>query len=169
MKNLLFTILAFSSSFTFAQGIGINLANMDKSANPANDFYTYANGTWQKTFKMSETDARYGSFNEINNNNLKNIKGILKAAAVNKTAAANTDDQRLRDFYNTAMDSTKANKLGFTPIASPEKNIVTPILSKFDLRINNCLRFFTLSISANREAIGVKPNLFALVESIAVL
>ncbi|HRH12046.1 MAG TPA: M13 family metallopeptidase [Bacteroidia bacterium] len=115
MKRYFFSLL-IASSFGFAQKSGIVIANMDKTANPANDFYAYANGTWQKNFKMSETDSRYGSFNEINDNNLKNIRSILILASNNKTAAPNTDEQRLRDFYLTAMDSVKAEKLGISPI-----------------------------------------------------
>lgn len=95
---------------------GINLSNMDTTANPREDFYSYCNGNWQKTFELPESDARFGSFNEILERNLKNIKLILDEAAKNTGAAANTDEQRLRDFYNTAMDSAKADELGIKPI-----------------------------------------------------
>jgi putative endopeptidase len=116
MKNLLLMAFSLSVLISFSQKSGIKVANMDKTASPAKDFYTYANGTWQKNFKLSETDARYGSFNEINNNNLKNIKVILDAAAKNKAALPNTDAQRLRDFYVTGMDSVTADKLGASPV-----------------------------------------------------
>lgn len=99
-----------------AQNPGIRLDHIDSSANPREDFYTFCNGKWEKTFQLPESDARYGSFNEINENNLKKIKQILDAASANKTAVANTNAQKLRDFYNTAVDSLKAESLGAGPI-----------------------------------------------------
>jgi putative endopeptidase len=116
MKNYFFAIVLALTVSGFSQNLGINLSYIDSSANPCNDFYGYCNGKWQKNFKLPESDARYGSFHEIYNNNLKKIKVILDEAAANKTAVANSDEQRLRDFYNTAMDSTKADKEGFAPI-----------------------------------------------------
>lgn len=116
MKNYLFALLIMPAFTALSQNLGINLSYIDSSANPRNDFYSYCNGKWQKTFKLPESDARYGSFNEIYNNNLKKIKIILDEAAANKSAAPNSDEQRLRDFYKTAMDSAKADKEGFEPI-----------------------------------------------------
>lgn len=109
---------------TNAQKSGINISYMDQSANPREDFYSYCNGTWQKNFVLPESDARYGSFNEIHENNLKKIKLILDAAAANKTAAPGSDAQKLRDFYLTAMDTAKADALGYKPIE--------PMLTKID-------------------------------------
>jgi putative endopeptidase len=99
-----------------AQNPGIVYANIDSSANPRQDFYTFCNGNWQKQFVLPESDARYGSFNEINEGNLKKIKLIYDAASKNKAAAPGTNAQKLRDFYNTAMDTVKADRLGITPI-----------------------------------------------------
>lgn len=99
-----------------AQKSGIVVANMDAKVNPANDFYNFANGTWQKNFKLPESDARYGSFNEINDNNLKKIKLIYNDVSKNTSAPSNSNLQRLRDFYNTGLDSVLADKLGYEPI-----------------------------------------------------
>ncbi|MEI6021828.1 MAG: M13 family metallopeptidase, partial [Bacteroidota bacterium] len=92
------------------------LSYIDSSAAPQQDFYNYCNGKWQKSFVMSESDARYGSFNEINDNNLKKIKQILVSASSNKAALPNSNAQKLRDFFNTAMDSSRANGLAYSPI-----------------------------------------------------
>ena len=116
MKNYILSLLFLQAFCCFSQKIGINLSYIDSSANPCNDFYTFCNGKWQKKFVLPKSDARYGSMSEISNNNLKNIKTILDQASINKTAAPNTNAQKLRDFYNTAMDSVKRDKLGYNPI-----------------------------------------------------
>lgn len=110
--GLLFT----SFLMAYAQNPGIQLNYIDSTAKPQNDFYTFSNGKWQKNFVLPESDARYGSFNEINDGNLKKIKLILETASKNKAALPNTNAQRLRDFFNTAMDSVKADELGYSPI-----------------------------------------------------
>jgi len=116
MKKLITSFALLNFTIATAQNSGIVIVNMDKSVDPRQDFYNYCNGSWQKTFKLPESDARYGSFNEINNNNLKNIKLIYNEVSANKTVAANTNLQKIRDFYNTGLDSIKADKLGYTPI-----------------------------------------------------
>ena len=42
------------------ESVGINVAYMDKSVNPANDFNRYVNGTWLDKIRYSE--FREGSF-----------------------------------------------------------------------------------------------------------
>lgn len=123
MKKAILSLLILNSLNFFSQKAGINFSYIDSSANPRNDFYSFCNGKWQKSFVLPASDARYGSFNEINNNNLAHIKVILDKASANKSAAPNTNAQRLRDFYNNAMDSAMADKLGFEPIKDQLKQI----------------------------------------------
>ena len=106
-------ILAINLS---SQTIGINLANMDTTVSPRNDFYAYCNGNWQKNFKLPASDSRYGSFNEIEENNLKQFKVIYTELMAQKIIKPNSNTQKLHDFYKTAMDSTLADKLGYVPI-----------------------------------------------------
>lgn len=149
MKHLFSSLMVLFAFAATSQNLGIRLSYIDSTINPCNDFYGYCNGNWQKTFKLPESDARYGSFNEINNNNLKNIKVILDEASKNKAAKPLTDEQRLRDFYNTAMDSVKADKEGYTPI-KPQlaqiekvKTIEDLILLKTQFDLNGVTLLFT--------------------------
>jgi len=124
--KLTFCFLLSGILLTQAQNPGINLNYIDSSARPMQDFYSFSNGKWQNTFVLPESDARYGSFNEINDGNLKKIKLILETASKNKAAVANTNAQRLRDFFNTAMDSVRADEMGFRPIL-PQLNKIDSI------------------------------------------
>ncbi|RZK45869.1 MAG: M13 family peptidase, partial [Hymenobacter sp.] len=45
------------------QGVGINLANIDQSVPPCEDFYRYANGNWLKNNPVPAAETRWGAFN----------------------------------------------------------------------------------------------------------
>lgn len=158
-------LLAFGLNM-HAQNPGIIYSYIDSSANPRNDFYNYCNGNWQKNFVLPESDARYGSFNEINEGNLKKIKLIYDAASKNKTAAPNTNAQKLRDFYNTGMDTVKADKLGASPIAAQMakidkvKTLDELMLLKSQFDYDGINLFFGAGVSADLK--NSKRNIFNL-------
>ena len=79
MKKILIktTAIALTAMQVNAQTAGINLANMDKSVDPKEDFYQYANGTWLKNTQIPAQESRWGSFNELADRNNDNLKKIL--------------------------------------------------------------------------------------------
>jgi putative endopeptidase len=166
MKKNILSLAILISLNCFSQKAGIVFSNMDLSVNPRNDFYSYCNGTWQKNFVLPESDARYGSFNEIHNNNLKNIKIILDNASKNKTAAPNTNAQKLRDFYNTAMDSTKADNLGYSPI-NDQLQLINAVKNNNELlNVKSILDFDGVTLffggGVSPDAKNSKKNSFSL-------
>ncbi|TPG72143.1 M13 family metallopeptidase [Hymenobacter nivis] len=95
------------------QGIGINLANIDNSVQPCNDFYHYANGNWLKNNPVPAAESRWGSFNELADRNQAIEKRILlKAAAAAPKAKPGSNEQKVGDFYAAAMDSMAIEKAG---------------------------------------------------------
>ncbi len=168
MKKAITFILLIHSLTFLSQKAGINFSYIDSSANPRNDFYTFCNGKWQKTFVMPESDARYGSFNEINNNNLKNIKVILDNASKNKAAAPNSNAQKLRDFYTSAMDSVKADKMGFDPIKEQlakidkVKSVNDLIILKSEFDFIGVKLFFVGNVSIDPKR--SKRNIFGITQ-----
>jgi putative endopeptidase len=156
MKKIISSLLLLNVLSIYSQKAGINFSYIDSSANPKDNFYSFCNGKWQKTFKLPESDARYGSFNEINNNNLVKIKLILDAASKNKAAVPNSDAQRLRDFYNTAMDSIKADNLGISPIAAQMEQINAVKNIEEFLKLKSDFDYVGINLLFN---IGVSPDL----------
>ncbi len=119
MKNpFIKTIIIASTLMTAsAQNPGIALADIDKSVNPADDFYQYANGTWLKNTQIPAQESRWGSFNVLVDRNYDNLKKILEECANDKTVKAGTNKQKIGDFYHVSMDTAKLEKEGFAPIA----------------------------------------------------
>jgi len=95
---------------------GINLSYIDSSVSPRNDIYKFANGKWLSSQKIPASDASWGSFNEIHEHNISNLKKLMSIVSKDTKALTGSNNQKLRDFYLTAIDSVKANKDGFKPI-----------------------------------------------------
>ena len=93
-----------------AQGkAGIIESNLDRSANPAEDFYQFATGGWQKANPLPAAYSRFGSFDQLQENNNKRINGIL-SELLKKNYSKGTVEQKLSDFYKLAMDSVRRNR-----------------------------------------------------------
>ena len=89
--------------------------NLDTTVSPANDFFEYANGGWIKRNPIPADQAGWGIGNLVVEENLKRFKE-LNEKADSANAAKGTTDQKIGDFWKTAMDSTKAESLGLKPL-----------------------------------------------------
>ena len=71
MKNLiyLFLLVAVASCSPTEQEKkeihGIDLANMDPTANPTDDFYTFANGAWLDKTEIPGKAGAWGGFSQL--------------------------------------------------------------------------------------------------------
>jgi putative endopeptidase len=94
------------------KGVGINLANIDQSVAPCEDFYHYANGNWLKNNPVPAAETRWGAFNELADRNIAVEKRILMKAAADRTAKPGSNAQKVGDFYAAAMDTVAIEKAG---------------------------------------------------------
>ena len=94
---------------------GLVMSNLDKTAKPADDFYQFATGGWQKSHPLPAAYSRYGSFDKLAEDNNKRINSIL-AELEKKTYKAGTIERKLSDFYKMALDADRRNKEGIAPV-----------------------------------------------------
>ncbi len=94
----------------------LDRANMDTTVKPGNNFFLYSGGGWLKTNPIPKSETRWGSFNELNENNNKALHTLLDSAAGVKNAPAGTAMQKIGDFYRTGMDSATIEKVGLEPL-----------------------------------------------------
>lgn len=94
---------------------GLVLGNLDKTVNPAEDFYQFATGGWQKNNPLPAAYSRYGSFDQLQEDNNKRINTIL-GDLQKKKYAQGTIEQKLSDFYKLALDVESRNKAGIAPV-----------------------------------------------------
>lgn len=124
MKEILPMLLMIAApSIGSAQSnAGIKMENMDKAAKPADDFYKYACGGWQKLHPLPGAFSRFGSFDQLQEDNNQRINDII-ASLTKKTFKEGTVERKLSDLYKLAMDSVRRDKEGASPVQPLMKEI----------------------------------------------
>lgn len=118
LKACLLTISVFFISQVFAEPdtTGLNLGWRNLSTSPKQDFYDYANGTWQKQNPIPPDYASWGPFYQLHENNLKKVHQILIDAAADSQAQPNSIERKVGDFYFSGMDEALINNVGVSPL-----------------------------------------------------
>ncbi len=119
MKRII-PIVAFASMSMMSMGqepqkSGIDLSDLNKSVNPADDFYQFACGGWIKNNPLPPAYSRYGSFDRLAENNIKQINGIL-SDLLTADYQQGSVERKLSDLYKSAMDSVRRNRDGVGPL-----------------------------------------------------
>ncbi len=120
MKKILlaFTTVAFIVSCNnknTAPKPDILAANLDSTVKPGDDFFEYANGGWLKKNPIPGEQSSWGIGNLVIEENLKRLREISEKAAASN-AAKGSNDQKIGDFWSTAMDSATIEAGGLKPI-----------------------------------------------------
>ena len=94
---------------------GIDLANLDTTYLPGTDFYMYATGGWQKAHPLTAEYSRFGSFDQLAENNIKQLQDIIDEVSAQENEPGSVA-QKIADLYNSAMDSAQLNENGLTAL-----------------------------------------------------
>jgi len=96
-------------------GVGVDVAGIDKAAQPGDSFDLYANGGWRQRTEIPADRASIGSFlTAAQLVERRNIDIITNAGRSNP--AAGTDARRIADYYAAYLDTAAINARGVAPL-----------------------------------------------------
>lgn len=93
---------------------GFDISGMDTTAKPGDDFYKFANGTWDAKTEIPSDRVRYGNFDKLAELSEARTKAIIEAAAADK--AATGEKAKIGAAYRSFMDEATIEKLDAKPI-----------------------------------------------------
>ncbi|HJR75125.1 MAG TPA: M13 family metallopeptidase [Luteimonas sp.] len=104
---------------------GVDLAGIDKSVQPGDDFDEYANGAWKKATEIPADRASLSTgfyvFEKAEKRNAELIQGLEKA-----NPAAGSNERKIADYYAAFMDEAGIEKRGLAPL-QPELDKVAAV------------------------------------------
>src|SRR5438552_1191913 len=113
------TVIRFITLLLFitAQNSGrFDAKRLDTTCKPCDDFNQFVNGNWVKENPVPPAYARWGTFQILQENNLKTLREILEDAA-RSDAARGTNEQLIGTFYASCMDEARIESRGSAPIS----------------------------------------------------
>ncbi len=128
-------LLSTSSALRAADaGPGIDLAGIDRTIAPGDDFFAHANGTWLKTTEIPADRGSYGAFAIVAEETNRRTKELIQEAATATGAkgAADAESRKVGDYYLAFMDEAAIEAKGSSPI-EPELAAIAALADKVAL------------------------------------
>ena len=110
----------------------INVADLNTEVRPQDDFWRYVNGKWLDRTKIPADKSRWGSFSKLGDQSRADVKAIIEDLSKSENLAAGSSAQKVRDLFNSYMDTDRINQLGVKPI-QPELDAIAAIADKQQL------------------------------------
>lgn len=92
----------------------LDVTSLDRTVDPCVDFYKFSCGGWQKLNPIPADQAHWDVYAKLANENMQFLWGILQQDA--KATQRNAVQQKVGDYFEACMDTTKIDALGVTPV-----------------------------------------------------
>ena len=115
---------AAAASGTEAAGPGVNVANMDLSVAPGDDFFAFVNGAWVKQAEIPADRSRWGVISELRELNQQRTADLIKELSA-KGARTDPEHRKIADYYSSFMDEASIEKRGYSPVRPALQRIKT--------------------------------------------
>jgi len=108
------------------KGVGLDMADLDRSVSPCDDFFQYSGGNWLKNNPVPAYASSWGPRNLLNDRTQTLLRQILEEAAASTSAPAGSNPQKVGDYYAAGMDTVAIEKAGLTPL-KPELDRIAAV------------------------------------------
>ena len=132
----------------------VDVAGIDPSIKPGDNFFRYVNGKWYDSAKIDAEQVGVGSYMFLNIPQKKLLQGILDSISSAKNSMGSLE-QKVGDFYASGMDTATVNQRGYEPIK--------PMLDRIDAikDLPSLMKYVAIELkSGNRSLVsfGVWPD-----------
>ena len=94
---------------------GIDLAGIDDTVAPGDDFFAYANGAWVKTTEIPPDRSSYSTGTMLEELTSQRTAALIKQAA-GRRAPAGSEARKIGDYYSSYMDEASIEAKGLRPL-----------------------------------------------------
>ncbi len=137
----------------------LDVAGMDRSVKPGDNFFEYANGTWIKQTEIPADRSTYGGSAILIELTDRRVADLIQEAA-KANAPAGSDLRKIGDYYTSFMDTAAIDAAGLKPL-QPALDSIAAIRDRKDLA-----RVLGSGLRADVDAINATnfytDNLFGL-------
>lgn len=95
---------------------GINLAYMDTTVSPTEDFFRYVNGSWLDANPIPEDETSWGSFAVLRKKTNEDALAILKNSLNDPNLEKGSDQAKAVYLFKSIMDTVARNEAGVEPV-----------------------------------------------------
>lgn len=109
---------------------GISVAEMDRSIQPGDDFYRYANGEWLRKTVIPPDRAGVSVFSQLDDLSKHRVVALVEDLV--KSSPTNEGERKIADLYRSYMDEAGIEAKGLKPLQA-EFAAINAIKDKRDL------------------------------------
>jgi len=115
---------------TNSSSAGISVAEMDRSIQPGDDFYRYANGEWLRKTEIPADRAGVSVFSQLDDVAKRRTVALIEDLV--KSSPSNEGEKKIADLYRSYMDEAGIEAKGLKPLQA-EFAEINAIKGKRDL------------------------------------
>jgi len=139
----------------------LDKTGMDSTVRPQDDFFNYVNGGWIKKTEIPASESSWGAGAILYQNTQQNIKDLLDSCA-KLNAAKGSNEQKVGDFYASAMDSSAIEQKGFSPLQGDMQRIAAiasvndvlhEVATEYNMSVGTLISFYANQDDKNSEKI----------------
>jgi predicted metalloendopeptidase len=116
LSTLMLALLASAGVQAQQKTSGVDLANIDASVRPQDNFFLNLNGKWLAKTEIPADKSSWGSFEKLDDDTKPQLRTLIEAAAATPNKQAGTEAQRIGDFFASYMDEARLEQLRLAPL-----------------------------------------------------
>ncbi|HEV7671598.1 MAG TPA: M13 family metallopeptidase [Thermoanaerobaculia bacterium] len=169
--RLIFLLTVAVATFTAAQKSrtapriapwGFDLAGMDRTVKPGEDFVRYVSGTWMRNTTIPPDQSSWSTFSMLRTGAEADVKAIVDDV-VREPHAAGSIEQKITDLYRSYLDTATIEAAGLTPVMADLSSIaaarthadVARLMGRPDLAVGGPLSITQWPDAANPDRYAI--------------